>query len=534
MGFPNMANCSHFYRMRAIDKARITGIPTQGVIMAFALCVIACLMPYFYQVGEPYLVISVVALLSCLTAYYRPVLLRSDLLLSGVLVYVMIVAFSHGSINSPITLWRWLAAGLAFYCGRLFINEPCIFAGVLIVPAFVQTIIVMLQQVGILQSLSFFFPVSGTFGNPAQAAVLIALGFAASLTIIKEKWTVLRHGGRITFIGLSSLFAIALLFCNTRSCLLSSIAVSVYLFFGYWFSKKKMLFTLLTVILFAVGLYFLRTESANVRLLIWQASWYLFEKHPVFGGGSTSFAAGYMLAQAIFFTKHPESPLVIFANEHNQPYNELIRLLCEQGVVGTMLIITLIILLAKKNGRLPLCMLSLLVIAFFYNVSDTLVLFLVFWMILGQMGNDNCFFSKNKKDWTWRILGGITAIVSFFFLLNSDHMPSKKWEVELLSYRSVCNEGDAFLSRGMHEYAEQRYQLANAMIPCRITAPYKLFKLYESYEPDKAIRWGRHVLDDMTFPVVNGHMLQMKADIRNGIDSLEHSLLITINSEKEL
>lgn len=510
---------------------RNTKILLRAVSMVVILCVIACLTPFLNRVGEQYFVIVAVMSLSCVIAIFRPVLFRSDLLLLGVFVYVLIVSVFRGSLHTPITFWRWMAAGIAFFCGRLFIKEQCLFAGVLMGPAFVQMIFVILQRMGVLQSLSFFFPVSGTFGNPAQAAVLISVGVAASLTIIKEKWAVLRHGERITFIGLALLFLIALLLCNTRSCLLASIAVTTYLVFDSRFSKKKMLLlTLLVVILAATGLYFFRTGSANVRLLIWRASWHLFENHPVFGNGTTTFAEGYMFAQAEYFTRHPGSSLMIFANDHGQPYNELIRLLCEQGVVGTMLILTLITRKVKENGRMPLYLLSLLVISFFYNVSDTFVLFLLFWIILGQMGGDiDMILRKDKQQVEGLLLGGIMAIFSFCFLVNHDYMASDKWKTSALSYHRVCNEGDALLSQGQPAEAEQRYKLAKAMIPCRITAPYKLFKLYESAEPDKAIRWGRHVLDDMTFPLVSGQTLQMKAEIRSGIDSLERFLSLSVD-----
>lgn len=494
--------------------------------MAIVLCAAACFTPFFNRVGEHYFVIAVIILLSGILIISQLSLLRSDWLLAGVFVYVLIVAVIQGSLHTPITLWRWAAAGIAFFCGRLFIKEQSLFAGVLMVPAFVQMVFVILQRVGVLLSLSFFFPVSGTFGNPAQAAVLIAMGFAASLEIINEKWAALRYGERIILIGLALLFLIALLLCNTRSCWLASIAVAAYLFFGSRLTKKKMLLTILVVILVAIALYFFRTGSANVRLLIWRASWYLFENHPVFGGGSTSFATDYMLAQATYFTRHPGSPLAIFANDHGQPYNELIRLLCEQGVVGTLLILTFIIRKVQENGRMPLPLLSLLVISLFYNVSDTFVLFFLFWIILGQMGKTDGILKKDKQQWEGLMLGSIMAIVSFCFLMKHDYMSSEKWKITTLSYHHVCDEGDTLLLQGQPAEAEQKYKLANAMIPCRITAPYKLFKLYESSEPDKAISWGRHVLDDMTFPQISGHTLQMQTDIRRGIDSLEHFLFL--------
>lgn len=207
--------------------------------MAIVLCAAACFTPFFNRVGEQYFVIAVIILLSGILIISQLSLLRSDWLLAGVFVYVLIVAVIQGSLHTPITLWRWAAAGIAFFCGRLFIKEQSLFAGVLMVPAFVQMVFVILQRVGVLQSLSFFFPVSGTFGNPAQAAVLIAMGFAASLEIINEKWAALRYGERIILIGLALLFLIALLLCNTRSCWLASIAVAAYLFFGSRLTKKK-------------------------------------------------------------------------------------------------------------------------------------------------------------------------------------------------------------------------------------------------------------------------------------------------------
>ena len=58
------------------------------------------------------------------------------------------------------------------------------------------------------------------------------------------------------------------------------------------------------------------------------------------------------------------------------------------------------------------------------------------------------------------------------------------------------------------------------MIPCRITAPYRLYKLYEVQNSVKALEWGDHILNEMQFSITSGQTLQMKADIRDGMRRL--------------
>jgi hypothetical protein len=113
------------------------------------------------------------------------------------------------------------------------------------------------------------------------------------------------------------------------------------------------------------------------------------------------------------------------------------------------------------------------------------------------------------------------ALACVFCIFNKAYMDSSRWESNYPSYHGVCKKGDDYVKQERFEEAEICYRLACAMIPCRITAPYRLYKLFETQNTDKALEWGEHILNEMQFSITSGQTLQMKADIRDGIKRLQ-------------
>jgi O-antigen polymerase len=93
------------------------------------------------------------------------------------------------------------------------------------------------------------------------------------------------------------------------------------------------------VLLSAVtGLYFMKQGSASGRLLMWQVTWEIVKEKPLFGHGADSFNALYMPAQARWFESGKGTDAqVMVAGSPQAPFNEVIGLWLEKGLVGIML-----------------------------------------------------------------------------------------------------------------------------------------------------------------------------------------------------
>lgn len=106
-------------------------------------------------------------------------------------------------------------------------------------------------------------------------------------------------------------------------------------------------------IIVAVAFYQYKKASADVRLLIGTVGVEMFAEAPLCGHGIGSFAKEYMEYQAGYFERYPDSVYASLSDNNTQAFNELLTVLCEQGVIGGMLVLFLLgIAFCGKKGRL--------------------------------------------------------------------------------------------------------------------------------------------------------------------------------------
>ena len=94
-------------------------------------------------------------------------------------------------------------------------------------------------------------------------------------------------------------------------------------------NKTKIVGSATLVITILVGLYFLKKDSGDGRLLIWQCSGQMIADKPLFGHGTGGFQKEYMLYQASYFRNHPESGYKMRADIVKHPFNEFILLFAD-------------------------------------------------------------------------------------------------------------------------------------------------------------------------------------------------------------
>jgi O-antigen ligase len=229
---------------------------------------------------------------------------------------------------------------------------------------------------GILQYFSVLpasngFRVTGSFDNPA--------GFAASLcaTLPAAFYRVLKNlvwQNWFTTITVAIIVA-AVLLSGSQSGMASILAVCMVRSF-YEFPKRRKFKVILfsAVLLLFSGVYFLKKDSADGRLLIWRCSWEMIKEKPVFGHSSGGFKANYMNYQAEYFERYPDSKYTMLADNVNRPFNEYILLLTNYGLAGFVLFLSGCWFVWKsflRGRREPVvrlagcCLLSVAVFAFF-------------------------------------------------------------------------------------------------------------------------------------------------------------------------
>ena len=91
--------------------------------------------------------------------------------------------------------------------------------------------------------------------------------------------------------------------------------------------------------------------SAGGRLMFWNYCIEMFKDKPFFGFGYEGFWANYMDYQADYFSKHPDSPFVMIADNTFRPFNEYVALIVNYGIVGFTVFISIIVILYKLYNR---------------------------------------------------------------------------------------------------------------------------------------------------------------------------------------
>jgi O-antigen ligase len=216
------------------------------------------------------------------------------------------------------------------------------------------------------------FPITGSFDNPAGFAACLCAGFPFVLYFVfsEKPWK------KYLAIATGIILVAAIVLSASRAGIISIIAVCLAVFFYKvklavkW--KRAIAIALLLVSL--SGLYFLKKDSADGRLLIWRCSWEMIKDKPLFGHGSGGFKAHYMNYQANYFETHPDSEYAMLADNAVHPFNEYLLLVINYGLTGFALLLIPAWFLWKscrKNRENRLirtafrCLLSIAVFSFF-------------------------------------------------------------------------------------------------------------------------------------------------------------------------
>lgn len=411
---------------------------------------------------------------------------------------------------------KWVCVLLVFlFSDQLKEHRRAILYGLLISGLF-QGVVVMLQSLHLLHSFSAYFPVSGTFSNPNHAACLIGLSCAIGLYLGKWKW-------------LSIVTFFALVLCGSRGNVLGVAIIVCVLLWHKLLNKSKNKaviyvagsFAMAALAVLLVVLYRLNVDSADGRILIWRVCLSGIGNHPISGAGFGSVAADYMYLQAEWIRNHPDSSLLLLADNNRYCFNEILHLLFEQGVIGLAL---MCIVLYRSLRRAEITVLAgvsfLLISSLTLYTADIFPVFLSFWLLLALgKPQEKALFEINRPFY---IALGIACI------LFSIHYINRKEVLPFPNYEKTCNEGEEYLESGDYDEAENRFLLAMDMIPSRLYAPYRLFKMYVEYgEKEKARAIGEKILS-MRVKVFGNTTIQVREEVRKWMTSAARGEKISV------
>jgi tetratricopeptide (TPR) repeat protein len=329
-------------------------------------------------------------------------------------VYLSALCFHHASHNvTKLTLFALL---VVLYFGfsvvidastRKSFKFMCMF---IILTGLVEAAWGLQQLYGFRASQHGLFRLTGSFFNPGPYAGYLAVVFPLALHEFIAKPTAARVFRYVFYIpkwvGGVTCAAIILVLpaAMSRAAWLAVMAGSALVIYTHyakkpavkvWFTTyKKMIracsYILIAVLLTAlVGMYGLKKDSADGRLLMWKMSLHAVAKHPL-GVGLGNFANAYGDAQAVYFSGSDASEVEKYvAGNPEYGFNEFLQIAVESGVIAFLLFAGIIVLSVRnnikaKNWGVLGSLVALLVFAFFSYPFSVLPFLIVFAFLLAS------------------------------------------------------------------------------------------------------------------------------------------------------
>jgi O-antigen ligase len=214
----------------------------------------------------------------------------------------------------------------------------------------VEAIWGFLQLYGVVKSYNGIFSISGSFFNPAPYSCFLACGVLLALYfMLKGRSKAEKLLGIVCAISSLTILPATM----SRASWIAVLVGSLFLVYGlYFFSLNKLIqqrksrifkwllatACVILVALFLAGVYFIKKDSANGRMLIWRTSTTLVQERPLVGSGFNSFQPLYCGAQASYFTTgNATEEELLLADVPEYAFNEYLQLTVEHGIIGLLL-----------------------------------------------------------------------------------------------------------------------------------------------------------------------------------------------------
>lgn len=276
----------------------------------------------------------------------------SEVLITCFLIFT-IVCHAYLGLGVVNAVWILSFISLLFFymlVRRILLIQQWIFVGIVLL-GFIQAAYGIVQYLGLTNNYINTFRINGSFDNPAGFAASLVAVFPFALCLVAQKKFFPLLLGAFSV----GIIVVSVVLSHSRAGVVGLILI-VFIWLLYVlhinFSKKlKVVAGSIIIIALIVGLYFVKKDSANGRLLIWQCSAHMIADKPLFGHGIGGFQREYMLYQAEYFRNHPNSSFVMLADIVKHPFNEYLLLVVEHGLIGVLSLGLFIFYLIKEYRR---------------------------------------------------------------------------------------------------------------------------------------------------------------------------------------
>ena len=435
----------------------------------------------------------------------------------------------------------------------------------IIISGLFQSIIALLQMSGVLQSNHCYFDMTGNFANPGPFGGYLALSGNLAIAMLYFYWHELKSFLRVSGI-ISVLFLIIMCFySDSRAAWIAIFIPTCWLLMKCKHLKRTKSIAIPLFLFFAIsiwGLYSYRKDSVDGRLLIWKISTNMIQEKPFSGWGISAFQTNYMKFQQNYFEEFPYTEKeALLASDNVFAFNEIIRILCEYGIVGFILLLGIIWGLLRcypyfnRISNVAFCGLISYSCFSCFSYPNSVFPFKIVLPLLLAIAASSVKTGKrmplNKKERTaticfilllniyvvkeWAYLNNIEKTLLHFYGFEDD-IEKEKLHEEYDNYSNysllVTKVGNVFFEKGFYNEAipilhqslklyprgqgcidlgyaylytrdttaaKHQFLLASYMLPAFITPVYNLFSIYKDcHQTDSAYFYARKII---TMPI---------------------------------
>lgn len=178
----------------------------------------------------------------------------------------------------------------------------------------------------------------GPFDNPSGLAM--SLSCVLALNMNNDRTGSGRKNNLLQSV-LAAIMAFAVIASQSRCGIVALMLIAASNIFQY---KRRFLWAVMVALLVSgtIGLSAKKSASTFGRAFILQQTWGMVAEHPLKGWGASGFERCYMLRQASFFERHPDSPAAMLADDIHHPLCEYLLWWVDYGFAGPLAIIILL------------------------------------------------------------------------------------------------------------------------------------------------------------------------------------------------
>ena len=444
-----------------------------------------------------------------------------------------------------------------------------------------KTLLHLIVGFGLIQSFSALFQIintpfqsygqiTGLFSNSGHLGGYQSVAFISAIALLH---TSEKHNVKIYLTSASIPIFISLVLSGSRAALL---AVLCGLIQSYWNkiheivqSRKSLIgMTVSFIMIFLFCLYTIRPDSAIARLLIWRVSSDIFMDHALTGIGFGNFRFEYMPYQSDYFSTHSDSPFRMLADNVMFPFNEVVRVAVELGIIGLLLVSLVIYAIYRDNNSNQFLgpLTTLCVFSLFSYPTDIPALAILFPGLTACLYNGRSFLGSKLQIVIATFMIAFTSalsIISFTYkrIIDKDikilshGYDMKAWDELSTAFRyfhsdprlnaaclflidkykipvdneirclilpnceNWCTIGILYMQQSDFASAEKYLIEASNMVPTRIRPDYCLWELYKKIgNNEKAVEIAKYAVSK-SLKIENTYTLRVKKELEQYLEN---------------